>query len=87
MPCSAVVVMFCPQRQHRQAHNQLRRHSAGYPVLGREGAVIEVYMSALHVCHACDANARHRFSIIVKRKRSQYLWSFCRGLLALKDSA
>ena len=35
------------------------------------------------LCHACYAKARNKLSIVVKCKRSQCLWSLCRGLLGI----
>ena len=53
-----------------------------YSVLG-EGAAVEGYMLFPQLCHACYVEARNKFSIVVKCKRSQCLWCFCRGLLGM----
>ena len=53
-----------------------------YSVLG-EGAAVEAYMLFPQLCHACYVKARNKFYIAVICKRSQCLWSTCRGLLGI----
>ena len=53
-----------------------------YSVL-REGAAVEAYMSAPQLCHTSYDKAGNKSVIVVKCKRSQCLWSFCKGLLGI----